>query len=1109
MESNTYQEKQQASIYYAALEKNVSIADQIEKQAKSQLDGLYNYLLMARKSIEKHQLFAKVKWRHIKEKGFVYSLKPLDCWLSCEFSNNFVVDGIEHLDFNSFGIDMKPWAIEIEPRGNNSFVPKMAEYTEILEKLASEKERIKTENGEFTISKANPPSLKIGDQLDIQDKKIEIIDIKENSSGIKIHVRPCISYEETKQIHLDGIDYVEAIPPLSGENIFYSPDGAEKIELERVGKGFQQHSGEKLEYEYLIGRDNGVHFGLKSLKKKGEKNIYEIELMKPENNGDDEKSPIDPRYSFFDQGVGEIWLSRSPSGPEDRIKIERKDEDSFHIWVGRLPPENQEYLYLPKNITNIKNQLIAVDTLKKYPLIHQRNILRLFENPEKSKGFPNFKRHTEISESDWAFLTNIDVEGTDVQREFVKLSIDTPDYSFLEGPPGSGKTTLIAELAYQLIKRGKKVLMVSNTHYATDNLLERIIDNEKCKDVVAAVRIGSDERRVDEKLRKIHLGALTQRIAQKTGLDEKLCEQIVLKSTNLVCGTTTGLGAHPGMKLDGKHPALPLFDYLIIDESSKTTFQEFLYPAVFAKKWILVGDIRQLSPYAEEKEIAGNVEFLEGFGEEHQRALLYLFRLSTYRKPPKIDEQWLIVDNAKVIDHIVKEVIARKKLPPDKTRGKLPEVIVLVSSSSSENEQALKDAGILRISPPPSLFNNIKEFAYLSLATWILVENGDYEAITPYLPPSAMPLGKKKTDNIFNRRHERWLQVSDERNRLLNKPYKERNKYYKTYKELEELNSKYFNKQTWAEEWVWRTKRIYELTLSRYGDNNKNLSRLKKDIEILSPTDSSGIEEGLNQIKEIAFPSILESLQKGIPVNNRKRISFLSEGFENYPEMWEKRHRMMVFQYRMEEQIAKIPKEYFYENEALKTSSLINGRREKWGFTFPEDKKYPIMGWKDVVGQKDDKGGNPEEAAEIIAFLKEFYRWAEKHPPQGKKGEPRWGVALLSFYRGQEYLLKKKVKEWTKQERENRFRKGNLEIVIGTIDRFQGREADVVLLSLRNPWNMGFLDSYNRINVGITRARLQLVIFGNWKYFSGNAQSNHEVEAWKIIAKNARVIGRR
>ena len=52
------------------------------------------------------------------------------------------------------------------------------------------------------------------------------------------------------------------------------------------------------------------------------------------------------------------------------------------------------------------------------------------------------------------------------------------------------------------------------------------------------------------------------------------------------------------------------------------------------------------------------------------------------------------------------------------------------------------------------------------------------------------------------------------------------------------------------------------------------------------------------------------------------------------------------------------------------------------------------------------------------------------------------------------------------------------------MDRFQGREADLVMLSMRNTRRVGFLDSPNRLNVAVTRARQQLVVFGNADYFS-------------------------
>ena len=46
---------------------------------------------------------------------------------------------------------------------------------------------------------------------------------------------------------------------------------------------------------------------------------------------------------------------------------------------------------------------------------------------------------------------------------------------------------------------------------------------------------------------------------------------------------------------------------LILDEASKTTFSEFIVPALHAKKWVIVGDCRQLSPYVDDREIEVNV----------------------------------------------------------------------------------------------------------------------------------------------------------------------------------------------------------------------------------------------------------------------------------------------------------------------------------------------------------------------------------------------------------------------------------------------------------------------------------------------------------------------
>jgi uncharacterized protein len=56
---------------------------------------------------------------------------------------------------------------------------------------------------------------------------------------------------------------------------------------------------------------------------------------------------------------------------------------------------------------------------------------------------------------------------------------------------------------------------------------------------------------------------------------------------------------------------------------------------------------------------------------------------------------------------------------------------------------------------------------------------------------------------------------------------------------------------------------------------------------------------------------------------------------------------------------------------------------------------------------------------------------------------------------------------------------------IGTVDKFQGQEAAIVLISMATsssedmPRNIEFLFSRNRLNVAISRARCLAVIFAN------------------------------
>jgi len=654
--------------------------------------------------------------------------------------------------------------------------------------------------------------------------------------------------------------------------------------------------------------------------------------------------------------------------------------------------------------------------------------------------------------------------------------------------------------------------MVSNTHYAIDNVLEKIIDVEISREVISPIRIGSDKDRVDRRVREFYLDNVAETIRKKTGLNEKETAVLALETANLVCGTSTGLGADPRMKLVKGKPAPKLYDYLIIDESSKTTFQEFLYPAIFAEKWVLAGDVRQLSPYTEEKELVANVENLECMDLEHQRALLILFRLASYRRKwkdgihinnPFPEERWLIVEDHPVLGYLISELekhfeMKRDNKENDMSESGLPGLVVYI-----KREYDASPCREIVYHRPEDVVEHGDKGILLQCANWVLIDPDCLYIVQQYLPPTLMPIDEIN-NNRFLARNRYWMK-DGESTRKLKRGFWDKGDTCKTYRELQEKMQNFFKKSLWSKEWVWRVKRINELKLM---DENQEKEEKICEVDFLSPTiglkgiDASVMNEKLDDVRHMAFPSILESLQEGIPVDRRShRVSFLSTGFkEASPEIWNPRHILLEYQHRMEESISEIPRDCFYRGKALKDANTIIGRRENIGFTFPEDEQLPILGWKQVMG-KENKGRNPEEAREIILLLDCLEKWAKHNPPQSIEKQ-YWNVAVLTFYLGQESLLVDELRKWTGQDqRKSRFEKGNLRLIVGTIDRFQGREADVVLLSIRNTQRMGFLDSMNRMNVGITRARYQLLLFGNKKWFGGY---RCKVDAWKKLANSAK-----
>ena len=280
---------------------------------------------------------------------------------------------------------------------------------------------------------------------------------------------------------------------------------------------------------------------------------------------------------------------------------------------------------------------------------------------------------------------------------------------------------------------------------------------------------------------------------------------------------------------------------------------------------------------------------------------------------------------------------------------------------------------------------------------------------------------------------------------------------------------------SWTSEVSWRIRTRFSA-----GDGDGDKERIEQEIQRLMPDEepeSQDTPKSLGQIRAIALPSILESLQGG---------TGLIGGIPK--EDMADRHVLLAWQYRMHPDIASFSHKHVYGGKALSTpDSMAPSRSWRYG-------RYGHRAvWIDVRGRegKNNKSySNDGEAAQVIREVKAFCDYAGTDPKPD--GAP-WTVAVLSFYTGQIAVLQEQMRRLTGQTSRNHFKipvgKTAVHIDTHTVDRFQGHEADVVFLSTVRNRPTIFLNHINRINVAVTRARYQCVIIGNRKAMGKNGDT--------------------
>ena len=733
---------------------------------------------------------------------------------------------------------------------------------------------------------------------------------------------------------------------------------------------------------------------------------------------------------FFGEDATEIYFT---DYKVDKCRIVYKNKESGRIviklndMVRNIQPHG--VVHLATNTVQLSRQRNAIETIVTRPSESQKTLLDLCEFYRDKPQLAQFPyRQTNL---DYIVLTDSTRDGTLSQRTFVQKAMQTPDFMILQGPPGSGKTTAILELIYQLIKQGKKVLLCASTHVAIDNVLEKIIthkDSEKLLSLINPVRVGDESNVYSECVKPFIYSNIMKNVPEDY-------QDIVTDSFNLVCGTTIGVLSFPPIfkKVeDAKGTSIEaLFDYMILDEASKTTFSEFLVPAVLSKRWIIVGDVKQLAPYVEKNDLVPSLLECEPLSNREDRIALNLLRLLKNEKKRANLKNHAYILPTSSISYL------------DKRLGK-EENIIAVTNENLENLFAISKDDLNKhtlVVPSLTAYNNI-----------LLIDSELIDDVIPYLNKEMVVLDFDS--NISKSNAFEKYQILRFRGNFKDGYSKEYNDYSR---KLED-------------ELLWRLIRLYELK-SDQGSSIKYKKFIDETRALLSDEDKKKFDETVDLLSNIAIPSIIMMLQEGIKKGSEFQ-NRLTAGLTDEEKV--NRFVRLEYQHRMHPDISKVSRENIYNGEALKDCSLWKSKIDYINSKSRFELRHvesPIV---------DNHNRNENEAAAILDELKAFIEHAKKNPkPDGSKYE----VAILTFYNTQVAYIRKILQSFFNTSNKFNFTMENVHVALNTVDKFQGQEADVVYLSMVQNNRVGFLDSISRVNVAITRAKEKIVIFGDKEFF--------------------------
>ncbi|MFT2690374.1 DEAD/DEAH box helicase [Clavibacter zhangzhiyongii] len=191
-----------------------------------------------------------------------------------------------------------------------------------------------------------------------------------------------------------------------------------------------------------------------------------------------------------DPQLGELRIIRATTNRSVRCEVEAIEGNEVVLYVNEGNPDD-----LPRN------GVLSIDAERTISKLRREQdaVRRVFEVGAARADLKDILNNPTLNPAPIPFTidTFVQDELDDAKRIAVQSVLGSQGISLIKGPPGTGKTTLIAELVAQQLKRKpeSRILLASQTHIALDHALTKVTTVTPGASVL---RIGSPEQATSE-----------------------------------------------------------------------------------------------------------------------------------------------------------------------------------------------------------------------------------------------------------------------------------------------------------------------------------------------------------------------------------------------------------------------------------------------------------------------------------------------------------------------------------------------------------------------------------------------------------------------------------